>query len=220
MSPRDRRPGYGWGRILAALALLAIGCVLTLSLGLAFGLSATGEATRNDGVTVRTVIQGAGPIALWSLVVLGIGASLFGMKPGDFFAWTSRFRLGFFGQALIVALIGLGLYWGVLLAVQGAGFRAITGGVILTVLVVLLVLPLQATAEELLFRGFGPQIIQGKIGSSAATFWLTHVVFAMLFASPHGGSGVTAWLMFIVFGLIFSYVTPALRPRRAWVADR
>ncbi|MGW9157802.1 CPBP family intramembrane glutamic endopeptidase [Microbacterium sp. NPDC055665] len=93
---------------------------------------------------------------------------------------TGRLRMGWLGRSLLLALAVFVIYFAVVL-----GWAAATGEVIavdfshpalwVMVLLVLLLIPLQAAAEEYVFRGYLMQLV----GS-----WLRHPAFAILLPVP------------------------------------
>lgn len=146
------------------------------------------------------------PIALWGVVVLLVGRFIFRMRVGDFFSALSVLRWRLLVRAALIALIGLGLYTLVVQLVSGVGLRPLTGEIVGALVAVVLLVPLQSAAEELVFRGFAPQVVLGRIGFSVPKFWIVSVILSVLFASVHGGRTATAWLAYFVFGLVFAFL--------------
>lgn len=93
---------------------------------------------------------------------------------------TGRLRMGWLGRSLLLALAVFVVYFAVVL-----GWAASTGEAIVAdfshpalwvmVLLVLLLIPLQAAAEEYVFRGYLMQLVGG---------WLRHPAFAILLPVP------------------------------------
>ncbi|MDF2507392.1 MAG: family intrarane metalloprotease [Microbacterium sp.] len=93
---------------------------------------------------------------------------------------TGRLRMGWLGRSMLLALAVFVVYFAAVL-----GGAAVTGEVIVPdfshpalwvmVLLVLLLIPLQAAAEEYVFRGYLMQLIGG---------WLRHPAFAILLPVP------------------------------------
>lgn len=67
-------------------------------------------------------------------------------------------------------------------------------------------IPLQAMAEELLFRGFAAQVLLGRVGYSTARFWVVSVVLTLVFALVHGTKDVTVFVAVFTLGLILAYL--------------
>lgn len=199
--PQQRRGSYGWGRVLAGLAAVAVGgMLLTLIVGLALA-----PLTPENGTPAPLVMVGqlAG-VATWVPVVWLVARFIFGMRLGDLCSGLSRVRWGLFAKATAIALVGLGGYAVYTHISSGQPVVPITGAVIIGLVAVLVLIPLQALGEELVFRGFGPQLVLGKTGTSVLATVVVSLIFSALFATFHGASDFTAWLVFFVFGVIFA----------------
>ncbi|MDF2562535.1 MAG: family intrarane metalloprotease [Microbacterium sp.] len=104
---------------------------------------------------------------------------------------TGRLRMGWLGRSLLLALAVFVVYFAVVL-----GWSAVTGEAIVAdfshpalgvmVLLVLLLIPFQAAAEEYVFRGYLMQLVGG---------WLRHPAFAILLPVPLFvlGHGYDVW---------------------------
>ncbi|MFS0910177.1 lysostaphin resistance A-like protein [Microbacterium sp. 179-I 3D2 NHS] len=124
------------------------------------------------------------PLLLASRIVQGRGVGLLSSVVG-------RLRLAWLGKTLLLALAVFAAYFAALL-----GWSAVTGdavvpdfshpGLGVMVLLVLLLIPFQAAAEEYVFRGYLMQLVGG---------WLRHPAFAILLPVPLFvlGHGYDVW---------------------------
>lgn len=199
--PQERRGDYGWGRLAAAFAILAaVAMTLTMVVGTVFAMW-----TPETGASSPIVMVGQlAAIAVWIPVVWLVARTLFGMRAGDLMSGRSAVRWGLFAKAAGIALVGLGGYAVYHHISSGAQVVAMTPAVIAGILAAIVLMPLQSLAEELVFRGFGPQVVLGKIGVSTLTTVVVSLAFSALFATFHGASDATAWAVFFIFGAVFA----------------
>ena len=80
------------------------------------------------------------------------------------------------------------------------------GALLLGIVAAVVLIPVQALAEELLFRGFGPQLVLGKVGAGRVAYWVSAVVASGLFAALHGAATMTALGVFFILGLVFAFL--------------
>lgn len=199
--PRIRRGGYGWGRVLAALALLTVGCAAIVGgVGTSLALASTSDTSPPPVIGILQV----GVIGLWVVIVWLVACTMFGMRFGDLFSWRSRVRWRLLGTAVGISIVGLGAYTGVLAAINGSSLVPLTGAIWLAVLAALILVPIQAAAEELIFRAFVPQVILGKTGVNAVKYGIVAVISSVVFASLHGAGSIGGLVMFALFGLVFA----------------
>ncbi|QXG76949.1 CPBP family intramembrane metalloprotease [Modestobacter sp. L9-4] len=112
--------------------------------------------------------------------------------------WTWR-ALATLGVAVV-----LGLLVGIAATgVEVTGFADSFGWL---VLVVLFTTPLQAAAEEYVFRGYLSQAVAGWVGRPRAGALVAAVVTAALFSAAHVPPDLTTFLYRFLFGLAFSAV--------------
>lgn len=120
---------------------------------------------------------------------------------------TGRLRMGWLGKSLLLALAVFAVYFAVLLGWSAAGGEAISvdfshPGLWVMVLLVLLLIPFQAAAEEYVFRGYLMQLV----GS-----WLRHPAFAILLPVPLFvlGHGYDVWgaASVGVFAIVAAWLT-------------
>lgn len=104
---------------------------------------------------------------------------------------TGRLRMGWLGRSLLLALAVFAVYFGVVLGWSAASGDALVVDfshpqLAVMVLLVLLLIPFQAAAEEYVFRGYLMQLVGG---------WLRHPAFAILLPVPLFvlGHGYDVW---------------------------
>lgn len=199
--PRTRRGDYGWGRVVAALVLLTVGCAAIVGgVGTALALASTADGSPPPVVGILQV----GVIGLWVAIVWLVACTLFGMRFGDLVSWRSRVRWRLLGISTAISVLGLGAYTLALAAINGSSLVPLTGAIWLAVLVALILVPIQAAAEELLFRAFVPQIILAKTGVNAVKYGVVAVISSVVFASLHGAGSIGGLIMFALFGVVFA----------------
>lgn len=93
---------------------------------------------------------------------------------------TGRLRLGWLGKSLLLALAVFFVYFAVLLGWSAASGESVSPdftapGLWVMVVLILLLIPFQAAAEEYVFRGYLMQLVGG---------WLRHPAFAILLPVP------------------------------------
>lgn len=164
-------------------------------------LANLGDATDPVGLTV----------SLLSVSILGfvpfLGASLGGGRSTRFL-WSVvgriRWRIVWISAGVTTGLTVLNLLLGyVLFADEGQGFSPVLDQrMILMIVIAVLLVPVQATAEELVFRGAIPQIV----GSWIKKPWIPYGVGVPLFVAGHTYS----WQGLIgiaIFGVCAAYLT-------------
>ena len=124
------------------------------------------------------------PLLLASRIVEGRGVGLLSSVAG-------RLRLGWLGKSLLLALAVFAVYFAVSLGISAAAGSDIAPdfahpNLWIMVLLVLLLIPFQAAAEEYVFRGYLMQLVGG---------WLRHPAFAILLPVPLFvlGHGYDVW---------------------------
>lgn len=229
-------PKYAWWKPLVVL-VLAASIYFALAIGFSLALAPLLYLFDPDYVN-NAVIGGLSPLLdtqhPWSLVlamgsiILMIPAVILamlalGIRPtGRVWSVAGRIRWGFLGRTLgsallaVIVMNGIGMLVGVIMdggtppaeatPIDQPEFN-VTAAVVSIVLVLLLV-PFQATAEEVVFRGLFLQVL----GSWMKSPWLAIVLSTLIFASMHiydiwglvgvGMMGlVAAWLTWKTGGL-------------------
>jgi membrane protease YdiL (CAAX protease family) len=156
--------------------------------------------------------------SLATMIPASILAAVFcGRAPGALASVRGRVRWRWLGRCVLVALVVYVVYVGVVLGLSALGVE--WGGApelrwpgwdefLPLAAVVVLAIPLQATGEELFFRG----TVMQAVGAWVASPWPAIVVSSVVFAAAHGLSiegfvaitgfgAVTAWLAYRTGGL-------------------
>jgi membrane protease YdiL (CAAX protease family) len=199
-------PGYRWWKPLLALLLafvfLVVASVLVAVIGVVIGI-ATGEI-RTDGldhlqadITSLVVLDAASPlrlfVALASLAIMlpcvQLALLCVGLRPISVrHSVAFRVRWGWLFLSLLPALaiiaVSFGLSYGVFPLIDGEWLEVPTTDAALFAIcatIIVLLTPLQAAAEEYVFRGLLAQIVGA---------WIRYVPFAIIipslvFASLH-----------------------------------
>lgn len=198
-------PGYRWWKPLVALLLafvfLVVGSVVVAVIGLIIGI-ATGEIATDTlehiqtGIENLAVLDAASPLSLFvalaSLAILlpcvQLALLCVGLRPISVrhsVAFRVRWRWLFFSVLPAVAIIALsfGISYGVFPLLDGEWLDAPTTDVglyaVCAIFIVLLT-PLQAAAEEYVFRGLLAQIVGAWIRYVPFAIVLPSIVFASL----------------------------------------
>lgn len=194
-----RDPNYRWWRPLAVgstslgfFLILTIGVVVAMLVVVLLNPTLWEDPDSMSSFEDVENINMADPtefiITMLSLIIIipacFFGYLLLGPKPvGLLLSVTGKLRMKWLGISTLAALILYTLYFGGLVLLEQTGVIAATevpaesipASPLLMILLVLLLVPFQAAAEEYLFRGMLMQII----GS-----WLKHPLFAILLPVP------------------------------------
>ncbi|MDO5503170.1 MAG: type II CAAX endopeptidase family protein, partial [Actinomycetia bacterium] len=203
--PQIRKGPYGWGRVAAALGLLLIGLIVALSAAGVAAATNMADETASTPSPVMQVVQLTVPIATWWVIVLLVARLLFGMRFGDLISYRPGVRWGLLAKSLVLGVVAFALL-AVGQLVLGDQSMSLSGPVLTALVVMLLLVPLQASAEELVFRGFVLQTILGKIGFSNVRFWVISLVMATAFALLHAASQPTVLITYVLFSAIFAFL--------------
>lgn len=215
------RPRYRWWRVLlTGLLAVAFYVVLLLMVIVPVGiLSALVPEWGREVQALLTTMQYFDLDRPWFLVALVLPLILMipplllasriveGRGVGLLSSVTGRLRLGWLGKSLLLALAVFVVYFVALL-----GWSVVTGddiapdfshpGLWGMVLLVLLLIPFQAAAEEYVFRGYLMQLVGG---------WLRHPAFAILLPVPLFvlGHGYDVWgaASVGVFAIVAAWLT-------------
>lgn len=123
------------------------------------------------------------------------------VRPGVLWSVQERPRWGYLAVCVAVAVVVFGGQVTVMGLSGGVGWQPQPGFVAFLV-VILLTAPVQAVAEEVLFRGY---LLQA-LGSMVARPWFGVVASALLFALFHGVQNVPLFLSRFAFGLLFGFL--------------
>ncbi len=145
-------------------------------------------------------------LSLAALIPLALLLSwwLHALKPGQMISVAGRIRWRYLAGCFGLALLALGITLVVSTLVPSgareeltASVNPVDGRMVALLLVALLVTPLQAAGEEIVFRGYLTQAVGGVLPTAFAV-----VVPAALFALAHGAQSAPVFLDRFAFGLI------------------
>lgn len=199
------RPRYRWWRpLLTGLVALAFYVVLLLVLTVPLVVAAVVIPGWGDEMMVLlTSVRYFDLDRPWLLIALVLPLILMipalllasrvveGRGVGLLSSVTARLRMEWLGKSLLLALAVFAVYFAVVLGWSALAGEAVVAdfshpGLWIMVLLVLLLIPFQAAAEEYVFRGYLMQLV----GS-----WLRHPAFAILLPVPLFvlGHGYDVW---------------------------
>ncbi|MEU6681589.1 CPBP family intramembrane glutamic endopeptidase [Streptomyces sp. NPDC046832] len=205
-----------WRPLLGALLFLPVWLLTVLMLYLfsyALGTAAGYPELPDGGVDLgplRNTALDLTYIAL-ALPLILLAVRLTERRPaGTLSSVTGRLRKGWLARCLLVALVPVALLAlaSLVLPDDGSASGGSTAWVglssFLTSLAVLAVfVPVQAAAEEYLFRGWLTQ----AVGAFLRSPWLALLPQAALFAAAHGWGTTWGFLDLLVFGLVAGWLT-------------
>lgn len=199
------RPRYRWWRMpLTGLVGIALYVVILLLVIVPFAImSMLVPGWRIESQVLLNTSQFFDLDRPWLLVALVLPLILMipalllasrlieGRGVGLLSSVTGRLRMAWLGKTLVLALAVFLVYFAVVLGWSALSGEAVTAdfshpGLWTMVLLVLLLIPLQAAAEEYVFRGYLMQLVGG---------WLRNPVFAILLPVPIFvlGHGYDVW---------------------------
>lgn len=213
-------PQYRWWRqLVAAVIGVAIYLVLSLVFGLALivVLVLTSPDVSDPNVLIARLTEldltdpfifvlATGSIALMIPSVI-LARLIMGPRPiGLLSSVAGRLRWKWLLRCVPLAALPFAVVFGIQFLIPSDGpavAATVTSSTVLLVVLALVLTPLQATAEEYVFRGFLMQAIGG---------WLRHPAFAILIPVPLFAIGHTqyGWLGLLdvsIFGLAAGYLT-------------
>ena len=219
---RAGRDGWGWyaGGIVSMVALFLVVNAVVVTLGAALILVATGTPSSELGDRLAALVDTSDvtPSVLLFLnvvLILGIPSSWFcvrvfhGLKPRWLASVAPRIRWRWlaasFGVAFVSLLIAVVL--GALLPASGGenlsgGANDFTSTSRDFLLVIVLLTPLQAVAEEYVFRGYLTQVFGGLVRDRWASRSLAVLAPALLFAVAHGTQSFPIFFDRFAFGIV------------------
>lgn len=188
------RPRYRWWRMLLT-GLVGIALYVAILLLLIVPVVIVGVFVPEWGAELQFLVTTLEYFDLdrpWLLIALALPLVLMipalllasriieGRGVGLLSSVAGRLRMGWLGKSLLLALAVFVVYFAVVLGVSAATGEAVTPdfshpGLGIMVVLVLLLIPFQAAAEEYVFRGYLMQLIGG---------WLRHPAFAILLPVP------------------------------------
>lgn len=236
---RAGRQGRGWyaGGIVTLLLLFFLVSAVVVLIGAVALLLATGTPVAAIGGRVAALantdeVTPSVLLFLNAVLVLAIPAAWFctrvfhGLKPRWLASVGPRIRwkwlLVSFGTALVSLLAAIVL--GTLLPGAGEG-EDLSGGVNAFtattrdfLLVIVLLTPLQAVAEEYAFRGYLTQAFGGLVRDPLKARYLAVIGPALLFAAAHGGQSLPIFFDRLAFGLVAGILVIATGGLEAGIA--
>ncbi|MFH9015941.1 lysostaphin resistance A-like protein [Streptomyces sp. NPDC017943] len=204
---------HRWWRPPTGALLFLVGYVLAVlvvfvgsyALGLAAGLPEAADGGPDLGPLGDTAVELVSLAVALPLVLLVVLWP--GRRPaGTVSSVTGRLRVGWLGRCLPVALLPVGLLTAAAFLLPGAersdawvGWRSF----LLSSTVLVLLVPLQAAAEEYVFRGWLTQ----AVGAFARSPWIAVLPQAVLFAAAHGWGTPWGFTGLLVNGLVAGWLT-------------
>lgn len=218
-------PRYGWWKPIVALVLgtifyFTLQTVYLLIVAIAY-FTASGEEMTQAGLEALALPDTQRPItliaALGSIILMipALWAALWavGYKPiGRIWSVAGRIRWGWIGRSVLPALAGLAV-----MNLVGIGLEIVFGNgaevtaeaphidvtaAMWSALILLVLLPLQCTAEELVFRG----VLMQSLGSWLRSPWLAIALPAVLFGFSHIYD-VWGWCAVVAMALAAGWLT-------------
>lgn len=220
---RAGRQGWGWyagGIATLAVTFLVVSAVVVV-VGAIVVLLAIGTPPEELGDRVAALAD-TGDVTpsvllfLNAVLILAIPTSWFcarvfhGIKPRWLASVAPRIRWGYLGVSFGTALVALvaAIVLGGLLPGAGESDEISTGVNAFTdttrdfLLVIVLLTPLQAVAEEYAFRGYLTQAFGGLVRNAQAARYLAVLGPALLFAAAHGGQSLPVFFDRLAFGIV------------------
>jgi membrane protease YdiL (CAAX protease family) len=198
------------GSIIGAIPLIAVGGSKALE-----GDSVTAASVTNFGA--NGISENMGLVLLMIPFVLGLIIFAFLIRPlhrrtmSDVINGTARIRWGrfFFAGGIWAALLAAYMIIDYAIDPGNFQFRFSAGPFFTLVLISILLVPLQTTFEEVIFRGY---LAQG-VGVWSRSRWLVMIIPGVLFGLMHAANPEVAefgfWISmanYIFFGLVFGLV--------------
>jgi membrane protease YdiL (CAAX protease family) len=212
-------PPQRWRRLAVAVA----GVLVAIFAGSMVGCAALGIAVATGRPGDRDGLPSFGDLGdtAWQLLVLAafipplmLAARAWQRRrAGTLSSVCGRLRWAWLGICILVAVVADLLYVGVELMLEfttttatpaDLGFAGWVGwrGFVIAVPVLLALVPLQAAAEEYLFRGWLLQALSGLGGAP----WIAMTISAVLFALAHGLGTGWGFVDLVAFALITGWL--------------
>lgn len=216
---RTLRDGTRWWKVLVIIAVVVL-TYLVINVPLSLAAFAIEAARR--GVTMAELMTPPVPMtpvifgsALLSLAVLLpisllLHRLLFPRQPlGTLFSVAGRFRWRWAGRALLIALIMIGGISAAILAVEPRVLLTAAGpspDPLPWLVVALTLMPLQAAAEEITFRGLFGRSVGGLFARAGVGTAVALVVSSVAFGSAHLAGDPWLIAYYFLFGLLMGIV--------------
>ncbi len=214
-----RTPRWRWWRPLLGLLALGFGVVfggVVITLLAVIAVTATGasgDSVTEDALNPDTVL---GLLANNLILAMIIPAAVLVVlvvhqeRPGLLASVTSRVRWGLLARLAPLALAVVLAFYGLGLLVPGAtgtdGSAPTTTTLVGLLAVILLTTPLQATAEEVGFRGYITQAVSSWFARPGVGIAMGGAVSAVCFALAHGVQDPWLFADRLCFGIVASWL--------------
>lgn len=216
---RSLRDGARWWKVLVIIAAVVL-TYLVINVPLSLGAFAIEAARRGitlgelmtSGVAMTPLIFAAALLSLAALlpVSLLLHRLLFPRQPlGTLFSVAGRFRWRWAGRALLIALIMIGGISAAILAVEPRVLLTAAGpspDPLPWLIVALTLMPLQAAAEEITFRGLFGRSVGGLFARAGLGTVVALVVSSVAFGSAHLAGDPWLIAYYFLFGLLMGIV--------------
>lgn len=218
--------GHGsWWRSLVGMFLIGSIGLVTVPVLLGFlvmiwGIVVDGRSVEDAADWIGVLLEGdpLTPLSLALLlgslagtipVVFAVQRMLHGLRPGWLNSVVGRMRWRYLAACLGLSVVAMGvtMFLSVVLPSTGNGAdeaaaNAFTETTRNFLLVIVLLVPFQAAAEEYLFRGYLMQAWGGMFGSHTASKVVAVVGSAVVFALMHGAQEAPIFIDRLTFGLL------------------
>ncbi|MFC7619101.1 CPBP family intramembrane glutamic endopeptidase [Microlunatus sp. GCM10028923] len=216
---RSLRDGARWWKALVIIAVVVVSYLLInvpLSLG-AFALEAalrgvTMGELMTQPVTMTPLIFSSALLSLVALLPISLllYRLLFPQQPlGTLFSVAGRFRWRWAGRALLIAMITIGGISAAILAVEPRVLLTEAGPTpnpLPWLIVALTLMPLQAAAEEITFRGLFGRSVGGLFARAGVGTVVALIVSSVAFGSAHLAGDPWLIAYYFLFGLLMGIV--------------
>ncbi|GAB48086.1 CPBP family intramembrane glutamic endopeptidase [Mobilicoccus pelagius] len=208
-----RTPAARWWRplvgILVAVLLFVAASIACFVAALAADVAVFGRTVDPSSMRLTPALFVGTLVPLILLVPITWGITRW--FHGQRFGWTgsveSRFRLGRLGAAIPVMLVLLLAYFTVFTLAFPTGTPGRGEHWLAFLVIGVLLLPAQAAAEEIFFRGYLMRAVASWFARPQLAFVVGTLVSAVLFAAAHGAADPWLNLYYLCFGITLSLLT-------------
>ena len=211
-----RTPGRGWWRGLVSIVLVTV-AILTFSFILSFVAiavdlalgNADTDALMEGQVSMSPTLLAATNVSLLASAVVAFLAHRFliGLRWGHFHSVVGRFRWSWLALAAAVVVPIYLLFAAASFLDPAYQNLRIDGTVVAFAVIIILTTPLQAAAEEYMFRGVVQRSAGSWVRSPRWSFVVGTAVSAPLFAVFHFAQDPWLILYYLGFGVLLSILT-------------
>lgn len=212
-------------RGLRAVLFLCISLVVLVAWFVLSGMLAiamnwiTVDALQNALASADLLVMAFVQMAVVLPLALLLGRYVLKLPFGHHFSVEGRVRWHLFIVALICSTLGMLLFYVGETLLSGSTLSVkLTDISPIALVAVLLVLPFQCAAEEVIFRGLLLQVCVSWWGNTAWKVGLAVVLSSVCFALIHGEQNPALWLNRFFMGLIFCYMVIKTKGIEACIA--